>query len=232
MTSITRRGNSFSVDDWREVSWNDARNLVHTMRQLLLGEDYGIIRNDASLLYAEIERSADLNDETRENLRNLVRRFNALNLTPPPAPTPTPSDTLEGRVVALERRVDGHDRRHEQAELNLDALNGAVGITTNPEGAWVPVPDGQFSRNAEVQRYLGYSRGNDGTVSFADRANRESPIMWWPTIVALVVALVLFFTILAIGGGAVWASVATGLALVVATGTFILTNRNNDRPAR
>lgn len=90
--------------------------------------------------------------------------------TPPPAP---PASDLAGRVTALERRVDGHDRRHEQAEANLGELNGAVGIVRNPDGTWVPTPDGQLDRNSRVQQHLGYARDRDGNVTFADRSASE-----------------------------------------------------------
>lgn len=147
-----------------------------------------------------------------------------------PAPKPKPPATtevtpLEERVTKLEQRVDGHDRRHEEAEANLKGLNGAVGIAKNGEGAWLPVPDGQFDRNAKVQQYLGYARDNEGQVTFADRNSGSDKLVIWPAVVALVIALVIFMIIMATGFGPVWASIWALPAVVIAIIVFLITNR-------
>lgn len=89
-------------------------------------------------------------------------------------PEPIALENVMQRMTKLEERVDGHDRRHEQAEQNLRELNGAVGITKGPDGTWKPTPDGQFSANSHVQQHLGYRRNDDGKVSFTSLNNTEN----------------------------------------------------------
>lgn len=144
-----------------------------------------------------------------------------------------PNDTdLAGRVTKLERRVKGHDRRHENAEANLDALNGAVGITTNPDGAWVPIPDGQLDRNSRVQQHLGYERDKDGNVTF-NQIGGTSFNYTLAGIVGAVVWLVAFLSFWIFGDATiskaiVW-SLLIGLGAGLATGaiTAYLTNKSN-----
>lgn len=172
--------------NWAKVGWLEVRNLLYTVDQNLWRTEHAVLRDDMASLRHDVERSATLTDVIRQQAQDLIERYNALDIKPKPTPaptpkpkkpapqdpkpkTPTPNDGLTERVKELEDRVDGHDARFVQAEANLKALNGAVGITKNPDGAWVPTEGGQFDRNAKVQQHLGYSRDNNGNVSFADR---------------------------------------------------------------
>ena len=112
---------------------------------------------------------------------------------------PTPvvdSDTdnsVDTRLTKLEERVDGHDRRHEEAEANLKGLNGAIGITKNPEGAWVPIPDGMFDRVANMGSHLGYTRHENGSVTYTERVQQvASGIPVWGWAVAALIGLLVF----------------------------------------
>lgn len=137
-------------------------------------------------------------------------------------------DNTKTRLTDLERRVDGHDRRHDNAEANLKELNAAVGITRNPQGAWVPIADGQFDRNTRVQKELGYHRDKDGKVTFRDRyVNQKAN--WGAAIIAFVATLVLGYLVM----GAVFgwfsfpATVFAPVAAFVAAGvTLLVSNRN------
>ena len=138
-----------------------------------------------------------------------------------PSPNSDDNEALSKRVKRLESRADGHDRRHEKAEENLKALNGAVGITRK-KGTWVPVPDGQFDRNVKVQEHLGYTRAENGSVSFKRPAHGASGPMphYWILVVTFIVALVLLWLFFASGGGAVYALVAMPVAVAIGSAAF------------
>lgn len=152
-----------------------------------------------------------------------------------PAPKSNPADAsvaqLRDDVDALTKRVDGHDRRHENTESHLKALDGAVGIAQNKDGAWVPVPDGQFDRNSRIQQHLGYQRAKDGTISFMSSTISvgKYKLRVVPALAALLVAFLLVFAPTAINrgfwAGFTWWSVV--IAAVVSITVLLLTNRTH-----
>ena len=144
-------------------------------------------------------------------------------------------DDLEDRIQTLENRVDGHDRRFENNESNLSALNGAVGIMKNPQGAWVPIPDGQFDRNSTMQRHFGYHLNDDGEAEFYNRSdevsssNQISPI-WYGAVLlaALLIGVVMYFVLLNVVGLVPTIILAAAVAVIlIAVGTAVL----NSNPA-
>lgn len=152
-----------------------------------------------------------------------------------PAPKSNPADAsvaqLRDDVDALTKRVDGHDRRHENTESHLKALDGAVGIAQNKDGAWVPVPDGQFDRNSRIQQHLGYQRAKDGTISFMSSTISvgKYKLRVVPALAALLVAFLLVFAPTAINrgfwAGFTWWSVV--IAAVASITVLLLTNRTH-----
>lgn len=116
-----------------------------------------------------------------------IRTVESAKVNPDPIPSPKTTPTGDDKRLAdIEKRLDGHERRLEDAESGLKAVKGAVGITVDSSGAIIPIANGQFDRNARVQEFLGYERNSDGTVSFdalaasptAPPPQTEHPLRW------------------------------------------------------
>lgn len=155
--------------------------------------------------------------------------------TAPAVPVQTTSSTSQTAPAPLapalsgnqEQRITGLEARAANAEANLGALNGAVGIAKSPDGSWLPTPDGQFTRNSQVLAHLGYNRANDGTVTFtnATASNRaEQKLRIWPTVIVFIAAFILFWIPLALGWGMVWAAGVATAVMIIGIVTILVTN--------
>lgn len=205
--------------------------------------------------------SMGYDDEAKTMARNAINGFNAIiekrtrGIRPPkpaihtvepakvkPDPSPEPEPTPTGddkRLADIEKRLDGHDRRLENAEDDIKALKSAVGVTTDPSGAMVPLPNGQFDRNARVQEFLGYKRDDDGTVSFdapaaspiAPPPQTKRPLRWGVGFaIGLPVAVVTYVIMSAIYGYTAMLLPALGVWMIVALVATLLFPDNNDQP--
>lgn len=250
---------NYKICNDSDLSLDEVKSIVETMDRGLWDTDHGVLRDNVSSLRHDLVTVTELSDSLHERMVETVKRFNALDsstlnkkllndkgLPKGSEPKPTPPgkkpeekaasnpdssvQALEERLGKLEERINGHDRRHEEAETNLKALNGAMGIVKNGEGTWLPTPDGQFDRNAKVQEHLGYSRDKDGKVSFADRASSVQFNSKMGGLIGLgvtIVALTIFLITGATFTVALFWSIMIGLGVLAISG-FIAAPRNNN----
>lgn len=147
--------------------------------------------------------------------------------------------TCEELLKELEKKVDANKKEADSAFalLGLDFQAGKAQVTKD---GWVDkVSNGLSAHQAtlygengksglvqdvkDIQKHLGHTRGEDGSVTF-DALNGR--IVWWPTIIALIAAFLVFTIILAFGSGMIWALGSTGGVLILAAIVHILFNRN------
>lgn len=234
----------------KALTAKEAKMVAVTISRGLWNTENSVIRNDASVLrhdlVDDLVEVTELTDDLRSRVVDIVKRFNRLreedlnktllddsllpmggdgsDATSPTAPPNNGGKTVEERITALENSSAKHEK-------NLEALNGATGITEGADGAWVPIPDGQFDRNSRVQQHLGYNRADDGTVTFNDRPNtRQQPTQTRLALIVMAVCLVLGYLI--VGAIAGWVSIPAivgvpVVSLVAAGVTLLATNHDN-----
>lgn len=181
--SVRLRNYRFEVDQMSEMSPGEAKAVILTVTRGLWNTNHSRLRNDASSVRQDLAEAESLDSDLRQRVESVVERFNALapeGLNRPLLDDNTMPMNGEPRPTALipqgsEPKPGPTEHRQENAENNLHALNGSVGIVKDPNGSWVPTPDGQFARNAQVQSRLGYTRAEDGTVAltWADNVDHQ-----------------------------------------------------------
>lgn len=249
MTGISMRNYKIVVSGDEPMTADQARKVIETIDRGLWGTNHGVLRDNVTSVRHELSLQARGGGDVHPRVIECIDAFNQLDSSSlntrllddaslprsPHASTRTSSNdevrALQEEIERIKSRVDGHDRRHEEAEENLAALNGAVGIVKNPEGAWVPVPDGQFDRNSRVQKYLGYNRDGNGDVTFARTDGRPR---WALGFAIGTVIGVVFYVITGVTWG--WsAMIIPAIALLFAIATavaFLAPNKSvNNAPA-